>query len=228
MIKALNDISQRLVEKYDPDSIILFGSRAEGKEREGSDIDLVVVKETEKRPLDRQIEVEGLLADRAVPVDILVYTPEEVRRLYSLGSPFIEEVMEKGRLIYMRKATSAWVTDAEEEFESARVLYEHGHYRAACYHSQQSAEKGLKAVIIEKGGKPERTHDIVQLFNVVTELGFDPGLSMEDAVYLNSIYRGRYPTEEGLLPHGVPSRDDTEKAMLSAAHLIEKLKSVIQ
>ena len=223
MIKELNDIGRRLIKEYDPEKIILFGSRAEGKDREGSDIDLVIVKETDKRPLDRRIEVETLLADRAVPIDLIVYTPDEIRRLYSIGSPFVEEIVETGRLLYMRKATSAWMREAEEELESARVLYEHERYKSACYHSQQAVEKGLKAVMIEKGKRPERTHDVVELYNAVTGMGVDSGLSVDDAVYLNSIYKGRYPTEEGLLPHGEPSRADTERAVLSAKRLIERL-----
>ena len=227
MIKSLKDISRRLIKEYDPDKIILFGSRVEGKDNEGSDIDLVIVKETEKRPLDRRIEVETLLSDRAVPIDIVVYTPDEMRNLYFMGSPFVEEIVEKGRLLYMRKATSAWIRDAEEELESAKVLYEHGRYKSACYHSQQSVEKGLKAIILEKGHRPERTHDIVELYNAVTEMGSDSGLSMEDAVYLSSIYKGRYPTEEGLLPHGEPSRADTERAVLSAKRFIERLKLLL-
>jgi len=227
MIKSLKDISSRLIREYDPDKIILFGSRAEGKDNEDSDVDLVIVKETEKRPLDRRIEVETLLADRAVPIDIVVYTPDEMRNLYSMGSPFVEEVVEKGRLLYMRKATAAWIKDAEEELESANVLYEHARYKNACYHSQQSVEKGLKAILLEKGQRPERTHDIVELHNAVTGAGSDSGLSMEDAVYLSSIYKGRYPTEEGLLPHGEPSRADTERAVQSAKRFIERLKLLL-
>jgi HEPN domain-containing protein/predicted nucleotidyltransferase len=227
MIKELNDIGRRLIQEYDPEKIILFGSRAEGRDREDSDIDLVIVKETDKRPLDRRIEVETLLADRAVPIDLIVYTPDEIRRLYSIGSPFVEEIVEKGRLLYMRKATSAWMREAEEELESANVLYEHERYKSACYHSQQAVEKGLKAVMIEKGKRPERTHDVVELYNAVTALGVDSGLSVDDAVYLNSIYKGRYPTEEGLLPHGEPSRADTEQAVLSAKRLIERLRVLL-
>jgi len=227
MIKTLKDISSRLIKEYDPEKIILFGSRAEGKDSEGSDIDLVIVKETDKRPLDRRIEVETLLSDRVVPIDIVVYTPDEMRNLYFMGSPFVEEDVEKGRLLYMRKATSDWIRDAEEELESAKVLYEHGRYKSACYHSQQSVEKGLKAIILEKGRRPERTHDIVDLYNAVTEMGSESGLSMEDAVYLSSIYKGRYPTEEGLLPHGEPSSADTERAVLSAKRFIEKLKLLL-
>ena len=228
MLRELDDISRRIINGYNPDRIILFGSRAAGEADESSDIDLVIVKETEKRPLDRHIEVETLLADRAVPIDIIVYTPDEIRHLYSIGSPFVEEIVEKGRLLYMRKATTAWIREAEEELESANVLYEHGRYKSACYHSQQSVEKGLRAIIIEKGRRPERSHDIVELRNAVAELGFDSGLTIEDAVYLNSIYKGRYPTEEGLLPHGEPSRADTERAVMSAGNLIERLKLLPQ
>lgn len=97
----------------------------------------MIVKKTEKRPLDRRIEVETLLADRSIPIDIVVYTPEEMRALYSRGSPFVEEIVENGRLVYMRKATAAWLREAEDEFESANLLLEHGKYKGACYHSLQ-------------------------------------------------------------------------------------------
>jgi HEPN domain-containing protein len=107
-------------------------------------------------------------------------------------------------------------------------LYEHGRYKGACYHSQQSVEKGLKAIIIERGHRPRRTYDVVELFNVVMEMGVDSGLTIEDAVYLNSICRGRYPTGEGLLPHGEPSKPETEKALLAARDLVERLKLLLE
>ncbi|TVL97774.1 MAG: hypothetical protein CV087_22035 [Candidatus Brocadia sp. WS118] len=49
---------------------------------------------------------------------------------------------------------------------------------------------------------------------------------MDDAIFMNSIYKGRYPTEEGLLPHGEPSREDTERAISAAKKLIEMLSSI--
>lgn len=126
----------------------------------------------------------------------------------------------------MRKTTEIWTKDAEEKLDSAIILYEHKKYRGACYHSQQCVEKGLKAMVLEKGKRPGRIHDIVELLNKATRLGFDSGLSIDDAVFLNSIYRGRYPTEEGLLPYGEPTREDTEKAISCARILIEKLRSL--
>ena len=225
MQRALKDITNRLVEYYEPEKIIIFGSYGKKQFQIDSDVDLFIVKDTEKRPIERRVEVERILAERLLPLDIMVYTPEEVRFLFSIGSPFIEEVMEKGRLLYMRKTTELWVKDAGEELESAVILYDHGKYRGACYHTQQCVEKGLKAVILEKGKRPGRIHDIIELLNRVTKLEFDSGLSIDEAVFLSSIYKGRYPTEEGLLPHGEPSQKDTEKAISAAKILMERLKT---
>jgi predicted nucleotidyltransferase len=119
MLTSLDEIIQRLISAYDPERIILFGSRVAGGVREGSDIDLLIVKETDLRPIDRRIEVERLLSDRQVPLDLLVYTPQELRDLYAAGSPFIEEVVETGRVLYMRKTTAVWLAEAREELESA-------------------------------------------------------------------------------------------------------------
>ena len=224
MLTSLEQIVKRLAEQYDPDRIILFGSHARGQGREGSDLDLLIVKQTAQRPIDRHMEVERLLSDRQIPLDLFVYTPREVWDLYAAGSPFIEEVIESGRVVYMRKTTAAWLRDAREELESASILFEHRKYRAVCFHSQQAVEKGLKALVLEKGKRPARTHDIVELLNAVTADGWAVGLAMDEAVFLNSVYRGRYPAEEGLLPHGEPTEPDARRALAAAETLVKHLR----
>jgi uncharacterized protein len=226
MLRTVKDITERLIEYYEPDRIILYGSYGTRKERKNSDIDLLIIKKTEKYLIERRIEAERILSDRLMPIDITIYTPEEVRYLFSIGSPFIEEIMEKGRLLYMRKVTSSWIKDVEEELDSAVILYEHGKYRGACYHSQQCVEKGLKTLILERGEKPERVHDIIELHNIVKKMGWEIDLTIDDAVYLNSIYKGRYPTEEGLLPHGEPSKEDAEKAIAVSRVVVERLRKL--
>lgn len=228
MLKTIEEIKERLVSAYDPDAIILFGSKSSGKASATSDIDILIMKDTEERPIDRRFRVEKLLADRAVSLDILVYTPKEVRYLFSIGSPFIEEVVSTGRVLHMRKNTENWLKDAEEELSSAEILFKHGKYRPVCYHSQQSVEKGLEALIIEKGESPERTHDIVELLNEVKKIGWEIELSVDDAIFLNSIYKGRYPTEEGLLPYGEPIKADAEKAVTAARTFMEKIRKVMR
>lgn len=64
MLETLEDVVERRVERYEPDRIILFGSHASGRAAEDSDIDLLVVKETNRRPIDRRVEVGLLLLDR--------------------------------------------------------------------------------------------------------------------------------------------------------------------
>ena len=48
MLKTLNDIKTRIVEKYQPESIILYGSYAQGSQNSDSDIDLLIIKKTKK------------------------------------------------------------------------------------------------------------------------------------------------------------------------------------
>jgi len=227
MLTSIEQVVQRIIEGYDPDRVILFGSHARGEALADSDVDLLIVKATDQRPLDRRIQVERLLADRRLALDILVYTPEEVRALYAAGSPFIEEVVETGRVLYMRKVTAAWLSEAQEELDVARILLEHGKHRGACLHSQQCVEKGLKALILERGKRPPRTHDIVELLNQAAAEGSVVGLSMEDAVFLGSVYRGRYPTEEGLLPHGEPTREDADRSVVAAERAMESVRKIL-
>jgi predicted nucleotidyltransferase len=83
-----------LKEKYKPEKILLFGSLANGKIGEWSDIDLIIVKDTKKPFLDRSKEVL-LFVQPKVGMDILVYTSEEFEKLSSREF-FKKEVLSKG------------------------------------------------------------------------------------------------------------------------------------
>jgi HEPN domain-containing protein/predicted nucleotidyltransferase len=227
MLTTVEDITKRIVDIYEPDLIILYGSHAKGSQRDGSDADILIIKQTDERPIDRRIRVESIISNRLIPLDITVYTPQEFRYLFSLGSPFVEEIIKEGKVIYMRKVTKNWLRDAQDELESASILFEHGKYRGTCYHSQQCVEKGLKSLILEKGERPERIHDIVEILNKATKLGWGLSFPMDDAIFLNSIYKGRYPTEEGLLPYGEPTKEEAEKALLAAQKLIRRVQELI-
>ena len=88
--------------QYHPEKIILFGSFVNRKVRKWSDLDLIVIKETQKRFLDRIEEVLRYLHPK-VGADILVYTPKEFSELCRTRVFFKEEILKKGRIIYERR-----------------------------------------------------------------------------------------------------------------------------
>ncbi|MEJ2033877.1 MAG: nucleotidyltransferase domain-containing protein, partial [Deltaproteobacteria bacterium] len=65
----------------------LFGSFAQGAGTAWSDLDVVIVKETDQPFLERSLEFQDLF-DLGIPVDILVYTPQEFESLKAGSSPF--------------------------------------------------------------------------------------------------------------------------------------------
>lgn len=73
---------------------------ATGKIHEWSDIDLPIIKETEKRPLDRVLEAYNLLGNYREPMGIIVYTPAEIELLVNEGSFFIAEMLTEGKVLY--------------------------------------------------------------------------------------------------------------------------------
>ncbi len=114
MLGTLDAVGQPRIDADDPERVILFGSQATGGAETDSDFDRPIVQETARHPLDRRIEVARLLSDRRIPLDILAYTPQALRDLFATRSPFIEDVIEAGRVSYMRKATAGWLADARK------------------------------------------------------------------------------------------------------------------
>lgn len=101
---TLQQIVQSLIEAYQPQHIVLFGSLAYGEPDADSDIDLLIIKETDESPLARRVHVRRLVADpeRRVPFSPLVLTPEELAHRLMLGDPFYLEIMRRGKVLYAR------------------------------------------------------------------------------------------------------------------------------
>jgi predicted nucleotidyltransferase len=100
--KTLPEAVQRIVETLNPEKIILFGSYAEGTPSEDSDVDLLVIMETDASSKDRSWAVSRLLLPRPFPVDILVKTPQEIDRALQKGDFFIKDVISRGKVLYER------------------------------------------------------------------------------------------------------------------------------
>ncbi len=102
--RSLKQIVSALVKQYEPEKIILFGSLAQGKTGEWSDLDLVIIKDTPLPFTQRSKEV-ALLCPVWVGVDYLVYTPDEFAEMIAEQNPFIlNEVLQKGKILYERQS----------------------------------------------------------------------------------------------------------------------------
>lgn len=100
--ERLEEIKNRIVEAFNPYQIILFGSQVYGRPDPDSDVDLLIVMESDERPAQRAARVSKLLQPRPFPLDILVRTPEEIEQRLKIGDYFIQEVMERGKILYER------------------------------------------------------------------------------------------------------------------------------
>ena len=100
--QAIQAMVERLVDHFDPDQIILFGSQARGTARPGSDVDLLVIMPVIGSKREKRVEMRVALHDITVPKDILLATPEEVLRDKDLVGTIIRPALREGRVLYAR------------------------------------------------------------------------------------------------------------------------------
>lgn len=98
----IQTILQRLIAHYAPQKVVLFGSYAYGEPDQDSDIDLLIIKDTPDRFIDRWVTVHRILTGthRSLPVEPVVLTPQEVEERLAAGDQFIAEILQKGKLLY--------------------------------------------------------------------------------------------------------------------------------
>lgn len=95
---------QRIVEHLSPHKIILFGSYAYGHPTPDSDVDLLVVMETDETNTTRRyMTVSRLLAPRLFPADILVQTPMGLAQALDRANCFYREVVSLGKVLYEQR-----------------------------------------------------------------------------------------------------------------------------
>lgn len=73
---------------------------ATGRIHEWSDINLLIIKQTDKRPLDRATDITAMLNYPRIAIAIFIYTPQELKYLMKHGSQFIAEILEQDKVLY--------------------------------------------------------------------------------------------------------------------------------
>ena len=99
--QKIREITKKIAQEYQPEKIILFGSWAWGTPNEDSDVDLLIVKDSDKPRIEREREVRELLWPPGIAMDIIVYSHHELeKRINHDRNLFLEDIVRNGRLIY--------------------------------------------------------------------------------------------------------------------------------
>lgn len=218
---AIDALAREIAAQFNPERIYLFGSYAYGTPTPDSDVDIMVVMNTDDM-MHQAGEIRTAI-DVDYPSDILVYTPAYLAERLALGDFFIEQVAAQGIVlydsgrsifpyalahpsvpgpqsekvgdVYLNKLTAEWVDLAEEDYDLVMYSVQAGrNYRSICYHAQQCAEKYLKAYLQEHGVRFAKTHELTDLLALCIPL--DAGFAQLQAAALGMKDYGvdpRYP-----------------------------------
>lgn len=101
-VQIIQQMVERLVDRFDPDEIILFGSQARDTASQESDIDLLVIKSFSGSKRAKQLEMRLALHDIPVQKDIILATPEEVARRREVVGTILRPALREGKVLYVR------------------------------------------------------------------------------------------------------------------------------
>ncbi|MCL4456383.1 MAG: HEPN domain-containing protein [Nitrospirae bacterium] len=225
-LKDAKEVSEKINRAFSPLSITVFGSTA--REGSGNDLDLLVVLDDRGKSFDNvDLLMHRCLKDfyKKFAIDPFVIPLSTFREHYFKGSPFLSLILKEGRILYMKDAVKQWMRQANDELKTAQYLFDGDFHKGSCFHSQQAIEKVLKALLLSRGWELEKTHSIDRLIALLGGYKIKIDIPDEDMVFIDSIYRGRYPAEAGLLPLGEPTKTDAQRAVSIAERIIRKVKT---
>jgi len=96
----VDEIVERIVNDFDPKMVVIFGSVANRTAKNGSDLDIFVVMDTELSYYRRAPAILRKLLDVPIPMDILVVTPEEFEANKDNDISFMSEILKTGKVAY--------------------------------------------------------------------------------------------------------------------------------
>ena len=100
--KTIDEIRDIIVETYQPEKIVLFGSYANGNPTEDSDLDLLIVLETNLPKPKRNLGIKRILRRWKIAKDIIVKTPEEFNTYKEMAGTIIYPAVKEGKILYER------------------------------------------------------------------------------------------------------------------------------
>jgi len=242
---------------YGPERIILFGSAARGDTDEYSDLDLIVIKKTDQRFVQRLVEA-GSFIPLDLSVDILVYTPEEFRAMIDQENPFMEQALKDGKVLYEKTAggqgrqvvalwqhpvqkgrafvkrpletARRWLAQAEHNLRTAQVMLENNLWAMACFHAEQTAQLALKAFLYGRGRRHITIHSVRELAQQCASEDSDFSLFVGYGTFLDRYYLAtRYPDvlPEPAVPFESFTEQEARQALGYAAEMVELVRGKV-
>ncbi len=127
----------------------------------------------------------------------------------------------------MTGESERWLQFAAEDLKMAELAIREGIYNQVCFHSQQSAEKAVKALLLLQGQVVPRTHLLGDLLRLLEPNPFASSLGIQllDRFYLPTRYPDALP---GSLPEGLPNHEDALEALAVARQVLITVSAFIQ
>lgn len=120
----------------------------------------------------------------------------------------------------MKDETKLWLKFADENLESAKILIKSSLYNPVLQNSQQAIEKYIKAYMIEKGIKLQKTHNILSLVEILKSKNFILDISEDEIDLIDSIYlSSKYPFGSVL-----PDFEPDENICLTCIEIASRVK----
>lgn len=101
---GIEDMVLRIVNRFDPDRIVLFGSHARGTAGSDSDVDLLVIMDVPGSRRETRVKIRMEIGDVRLPKDIIVATPDEVRTYGDMIGTILRPALREGIVLYERPA----------------------------------------------------------------------------------------------------------------------------
>jgi len=101
----IRKIVEKIVTKLNPEKVVLFGSCAWKRSEKDTDVDIFIVKDFKGKRSEELRNVRRIISEEngEVPIDVLIYRPDEVKRKISEGNSFILKILKDGRVLYERR-----------------------------------------------------------------------------------------------------------------------------